>query len=345
MSALVGSVPSFSQPTITSTPPLTANEGQTYNFEIAVSDPYGKPVVIDTPAMQPLPAWLDWQNPAESSTIQLVAGPTELSSISALAFDKTGILYLADTIKNMIFKVDTATGSVDTLAGTGGQGNMGDGGLATAAEIDPTGIAVDTSGNVFVSSATYHVIRRIDAVTNVITSYAGTESTPGDGPDGSASAALLDSPGALFFDAGDTLYFADNGNLKIKKIAPLGNLVHIAGNGNLGTSGDGGAATSAHLGRVGQLVVAPTREIYLPDTSHNVIRIIYPDSISTLSVGTPSPPLQRPSALALDWLGNVYVSDRSNNIIRKTLAGELETIAGIEGQAGSSGVKRGWGIG
>lgn len=135
---------------------------------------------------------------------------------TGLAFDVAGALYFADSGNNRIRKIDTA-GVISTVAGTGVQGFSGDGGLATAAALnEPTGVAVDGAGNLYIADWRNHRIRKVDA-SGVITTFAGT-GAPGNGGDGVATTQALNFPMAVTTDAGGNVYVADTFNHKIRRV-------------------------------------------------------------------------------------------------------------------------------
>ena len=159
-----------------------------------------------------------------------------------------GHLFIADTGNNVIREVDLNTGTITTFAGSynAGPGYSGDGGPATAAQLSgPTGIAVDSSGDLFIADSDNEVIREVSG--GIISTVAGDNALgPGYGGDGGlATAAQLNDPTAVAVDpAGDLLYIADTGNNVIREVSG-GDIATIAGNMSKGPgySGDDGPAT------------------------------------------------------------------------------------------------------
>ena len=178
-----------------------------------------------------------------------------------VAIDPEGNLYIAEYFNNTIRKVTAATGIITTIAGVAvaGTGSYGgDGGPATDAQLDgPEGVALDSHGNVYIADQYNNRIRRVDAITGIITTVAGIGPTSsfrgsfsGDG--GPATAAGISIPVRIAFDKYDNMYIADEENLRIRRVdAGTGIITTYAGNGipsGLGdTIGDGGLATAARL--------------------------------------------------------------------------------------------------
>ena len=192
-----------------------------------------------------------------------------------VALDASGNLYIADTGNNRIRKV--ARGIITTIAGSGAAGYAGgfggDGEPATsAALLLPSGLAVDNSGNVYVSDTNNRRVRKLSS-SGIITTLAGdgTKGSSGDG--GPAEKAELTSPLGLKLDAAGNLYIADGATVRM--VSPSGIITTVAGTGVQGLSGDGGPATSAELGAWG-LAFDGTGNLYVADPSENDVRVLKP---------------------------------------------------------------------
>jgi sugar lactone lactonase YvrE len=268
-----------------------------------------------------------------------LATAAKLNNPTGVALDAAGNFYIADQGNNVIRKVTAATGFISTIAGGGitasGADGWGDGGLATNAILyGPADVAVDSSGNLYIADAFHHLIRVVNAATGVITVVAGGGAAAGSdgvGDGGPATNAQLSDPSGVALDAADNLYIADAGNCLIRKVDMTTGIISvIAGNRNSGYSGDGGSALNASLSSPTGVRVDPAGNIYIADFGNNVIRRVEAASgeIATIAgsgangyAGDGSAPtaaaLANPNGVALDSSGSLYISDYSNNVIRR----------------------------
>ncbi len=263
---------------------------------------------------------------------------TLLNLPSGVAIDASGNLYVADTNNHRIRKVDL-NGIITTVAGNGLSGYSGDGGPATQAELyNPFGIAVDTSGNLYVADSLNHRIRKLDR-NGTISTFAGNGSSGYGGDGGRATEAELSYPWGVIVDPSGTLYISDSSNNRIRKIDPSGMIVTVAGNGASGYSGDGGLAIQARLDEPLGIAVDASGNLYIADSGNGCIRRVDPNGIiTTVAGGGPSdldggPAIQaelwKPSGVAVDGSGNLYIADTGNDRIRKVdPSGIIMTIAG-----------------
>ncbi|QHN03461.1 hypothetical protein FTO74_08835 [Granulicella sp. WH15] len=264
---------------------------------------------------------------------------------SALAYDARGNLYFTETANHDVRCVDTS-GVLTTVAGTGVQGFEGDGGAATSALLDsPAGLAITSSGTLYIADTHNHRIRRVDGVTRAITTYAGTGTASFSGDGSLATAATLNLPTALALDSSGNLFVADTQNHRIRRIdAVSGIITTVAGDG---TQGFAGSSLDSPSG----LAVSSSGDLFLADThNHRILRLDHlTGSITTLAgnglpgfsgdgASAAAATLALPHGLSVDAAGNLYLSDSSNHRIRRVDAstGLITTVAG-DGTQGFTG--------
>ena len=259
-----------------------------------------------------------------------------------LAVDASGNLYIADRQNQRIRKVD-ANGIITTVAGNGNEGDAGDGGQATTAELNNSQhIAVDNAGNIYISDWQNNKIRKV-ATDGIITTIAGTGNYAFSGDGGAATSAELKSPSGIVVDASGNVYFSDRNNYRVRKIDTNGIITTIAGIGGFQPfSGDGGLATDAELYQPSGLTLDSSGNIYIVDSNNQRIRKITTDGIINTIIGTGSTGigaggfngddmpgtdtrLNSPSGVAVDGAGNIYITDYNNQRIRKLAASTLST--------------------
>ena len=267
----------------------------------------------------------------------------QLSGPYGLALDSSGNLYIGSLYNNVVRKV--AGGVITTVVGTGVAGFSGDGGPAASAQLNaPYALAVDSSGNLFISDSGNSRIREVSS--GVIATVAGNGTTGFAGDNGPAIGAQLSAPRGLALDIAGNLYIADSGNNRIREVS-AGVIVTIAGTGVAGFGGDGGAALGAQLNLPCGIAFDSSGKLYIADYYNNRIRQISAGTIATVAgKGTPgfsgdngaatSAQLNNPYALGADPAGNLYIADYGNDRIRKVAAGVITTAAG-SGASGFSG--------
>ncbi len=244
------------------------------------------------------------------------------------AVDSAGNIYIADFNNHRIRKIFAATGTTTTVAGTT-LGFSGDNGPATTAQLNnPSGVAVDGVGNIFITDYDNHRIRKVITPTGVITTVAGT--TAGfSGDNGPARLAQLNRPVRVVLDGVGNLYIADQNNHRIRKvIVATGVITTIAGT-TQGFSGDNGLATAAQLSFPSGLAFDSTGDLYIVDTGNSRIRkVVMTSGVITTVAGTTAgfsgdngPAIQAqlslPADVVFDGVGNLYIADQNNNRIRK----------------------------
>jgi len=200
----------------------------------------------------------------------------ELGGPFNVVFDKIGHLYISNNEDSKVSKIDFFTGEVTIIAGTGISGFSGDGGSASQAQLaNPTGLALDNNGHLFIADSGNERIRQVDLATGVISTIAGNGRT-GSSEDGIfAVNARLSNPLGLAVDIVGDLYFVDRNNNKIRKIdMATGKLYTVAGTGKQGFSGDGSLATEAKLSNPTGLAFNNAGDLFVVDRGNNRIRRI-----------------------------------------------------------------------
>ncbi len=238
--------------------------------------------------------------------------------------------------------------TIRVLAGTDTPGFAGNGVLDEFVQFDtPLGISGDTTGALYIADAGNHRIRNIHDQRDSIVTVAGTGTASFSGDGGAATSATLNAPSDVFVAGGGTLYVADTGNHRIRRITPAGIISTIAGTGAPGFSGDGAAATSAQL-RSPTGVCVSGGVIYIADQGNNRIRAISGSTISTFA-GTASQgdsgdggaataaALWSPTDVFADTAGVLYVADSGNHKIRAIATDSTITTVAGTGASGFSG--------
>ena len=257
------------------------------------------------------------------------ATSARLNYPQGLAVDQSGNVLIADYYNHRIRRVAVGSGVITTVVGNGVGGFSGDGGPATSASLyQPAGVAVDGSGNVFISDTDNHRVRRVAVGSGVITTLAGNGVSGFSGDSGPATSAGLNRPHGLAVDESGNVLIADVYNHRIRRVvAETGVITTLAGNGVGGFSGDGGHATSAGLNRPGGKAVDGSGNVLITDMHNHRIRRVAADFITTLAgngVGgfggdggpATSAGLNYPAGIAVDGSGNALVTDLYNHRIR-----------------------------
>jgi trimeric autotransporter adhesin len=270
-----------------------------------------------------------------------------LASPSGVVIDGAGDVFIADGGNNRIRKV-TPGGVISTVAGNETYGFSGDGGPASAANLnDPRGIAVDDSGNLFIADAANNRIRMVSAG-GIISTVAGSAAGGFAGDAGPALSAKLALPVAVAVDSAGNLFIADRGNKRIRKVSS-GSINTVAG-----ISDDGGPMSSAQLNFPVGIAVDAAGNLFIADSSDFRIRKVTPTGIITTVAGygteccdeirpettATSKQLYYPQAVAVDSGGNLFIADSYNQVVEKvTPDGSIKTIAGdlLNGTAGFAG--------
>jgi trimeric autotransporter adhesin len=248
---------------------------------------------------------------------------------AGVAADAAGNVFVSDQYYSQVFRI-SASGTITTYAGNGQSGFSGDGGPATAAQLNApsvlaldsagnlyiadtsngrvrkvtpdgtittlaasggAGVAVDAAGNVYISQSGFHVIHLVRPDgTNTI--IAGASGKSGSSGDGGkATSALLFTPLGLALDGAGNLYVADSGNYEIRKITPQGNITTVAGSGKIGFAGDNLPATAALMSAPAAVAIDPKGNLYISDSGNFRVRVVSPAGvISTFAGGVSAGP-------------------------------------------------------
>jgi trimeric autotransporter adhesin len=295
----------------------------------------------------------------ETGTITTVAGtgqeprsvPPDGVAATQASFDRptrvavsgSGDLFILDAGARQLRRVDAATGTIMTIAGAFNVfGHGGDGGPAAAATfMTPTGMAVNSHGDIFVADADAQRVRRIDAASGVIATVAGTGVPGFSGDGGPAAAAALSEPGDLAVDAAGHLFVTDDQNNRVRRIDPAGVITTIAG-GGLALPGDGGPAVAARFLQPtgvgvdgdGHLFVASHGRVQRVDAATNAIATVAGTGVmrglpfTGLGWQATAVMLEPPRAVAVDPWGHLYFGDHMPEL------GEHEGIYRVDAETG-----------
>ena len=264
------------------------------------------------------------------------AGAT-LNTPSGVAVDGAGNLFIADSGNNVIREIVAATGIIRTVAGNGTQGNIGDNGPATSAELNgPLGITVDNGGNLYIADTGNNRIRRVDVYSGVITDFAGSaDGVPGySGDNGPQLYAHLNGPNAVAFDLAGNMYIPDSLNNVVREVYATGGIGTFAGGGTSPLQ-YGPSALAAQLSGPSGVMVDAAQNVLIADTQNQAIRKVYAQSgyfTTVVEEGfTPGffdgkkyeQSLYGPSGMARDPNGNIFFADEFNNQIREIQSNKI----------------------
>jgi trimeric autotransporter adhesin len=239
-----------------------------------------------------------------------------------------------------------------TFAGNGTPGYAGDGGPATLSEMDaPVNVAVDNSGNVYITDDYNPVVRIVNAA-GIISTCAGNGTYGYNGDGGPATAAEFGGVSGIVVDNSGNLYISDGGYSVVRKVSASGIVTTIAGTGITGYNGEAGLATGIDLKYPAGLAVDNAGNIYVADNGNNRVCKIEPSGMITTIAGfggytseagytgdggsATDAKLNSPTALAIDATGDIFIADENNNVVRKIdPSGIITTFAGNHSTGGS----------
>ena len=262
--------------------------------------------------------------------------------------DGQGNVYFCVSGQSMVLKI-SSNGVISIFAGNGLARGGGDNGPATGASLGfPQGLAIDSSGNIYITDTNNANVRKVDTH-GIITTVAGGQGGGGFAGDGGpATQALLSIPMAVAVDQSGNLYILDTGNERVRMVNASGMISTIAGTGAVGLAGDGGPATKATFSNPAGMAIDSSGNLYIADNNNGVIRRISNGIINTVAgtgglgyngdnIQATKASLGQPRGVAVDASGNIYIADTVNERIRRVdTNGVITTIAG-NGQAGFSG--------
>ncbi len=275
-------------------------------------------------------------------------GPATAATLNhpeGVAIDASGNVYIIDFKNHCIRKITAGTGIISTITGTGVGGYSGDGGLASAAQLNfPNGITLDAAGNIYISDSGNHRVRKIEANTGIIHTIAGTGLQGYNGDGIPAIAAQVWYPVGLAVDSIGDVYVADQNNHRIRKIdTSTGVISTVAGTGTAGYNGDGIAATTAQLNYPNGVALDVAGNIYLTDGLNQRIREITVSTglINTVAgtgtagyngdgIAAATAQLNFPDGVTVDAAGNIYTGEEFSYRVRKIDVNTaiINTIAG-----------------
>ena len=282
-----------------------------------------------------------------------LATAASLNHPAGVALDTNGNLFIADAYNCRVRRVDASSGIITTVAGNGEFSFSGDGGPAIAASLWlPIGVRVDTDGNLFIADLYNYRVRRVDASTGIITTFAGSGQSGVSGDGGLATSANI-SPVGVAIESSGNLLIADADSKRVRRVNLSTNIVTtVAGNGEFCFYGDGGPALAASLCAPQGLTADRSGNLLAYDTNNGRIRRINAETgdITTVAgggnpadgLGDDAPATQATfsgSGLAADVRGNMFITDWSNFRVRRVDAatGIITTVAGSGGRGGNSG--------
>jgi sugar lactone lactonase YvrE len=268
------------------------------------------------------------------------AAAAQLSNPIAVAVDSSGNLYIADLSNQRIRKV-SGSGVITTVAGNGEGGFAGDGGPATSAVLaNPAGVAVDSSGNLYLVDFDTGRARKITS-DGIINTLAGNGFGGFSGDGRQATTAELAHPTAIAVDTDGSVYIADSGNHRVRKVTSDGLIRTVAGAAISASFAGDESANSAQFHNPAALAAFSEGDLYVADSlNHRIRRVVADGGIGTIAgPGFPgflgdggfarTAQLATPQGVALDANGNIYVADTGNNRVRKIAAdGLIRTVAG-----------------
>lgn len=316
-----------SSPKSTATPPITGHQPAPVPAEQRAP----VPVTVSAPAIATFAG-----EPGKKGYADGTALHAQFRLPNNVALDQAGNVYVADTANDVIRKI-TPAGVVSTVAGLFHSRGSTDGlGTNTARFWSPFGIALDSTGDIFVADTGNNTIRKVSPA-GVVTTIAGLAGQAGTN-DGDGSLARFRNPWDVAVDDTGDVFVADMSNDTIRKITPAGHVYTFAGQAGMSGNTDGWG-NSARFNNPFGVAVDSSGNVYVSDTANNAIRKISVGRVVTTLAGLPGyagntdgngtdARFWSPQGLAVDGAGNIYVADTGNNAIREiTPMGVVTTLS------------------
>jgi sugar lactone lactonase YvrE len=276
------------------------------------------------------------------------ATAASLYTPDGLTIDGSGVMYITDA-RNSRIRMVNSSGVISTFAGNGNVGYAGDGGQATAAEINyPLELVTDSHNNLYIADRYNNCIRMVNT-NGIITTIAGNGMAGFNGDGGQATAAELDEVAGVGLDAIGNIYICEHGNNRLRKVNTSGIISTFAGTGAAGFSGDGGPATAADLNVPNQMTVDANGNVYFSDASNERVRMVNTLGIISTVAGNgvaastgdggqaTAAEINNPASLIVDRYGDLYIGEYLGNRIRVVNGSGVISTLGGTGVAGFSG--------
>jgi sugar lactone lactonase YvrE len=267
-----------------------------------------------------------------SSGFATLVGGDRWFTPGGVAFDSAGTLYFSDTARGRIARVSSVSEPVNVVGGNAVGNYWGDGGNATNAGLSvPLGVAVDLSGNLYISDTGNSRVRKVTPE-GIISTVAGTAVSGYSGDGGPASNAQLRGPAGLALDSSGNLYIADYLDNRVRKVSPGGIISTVAGKGDSNVPiGDGGPAIKAALAGPLGVTVDASGNLYIADTYFGLVRKVSPDGMITSIAGrnfytNGLSDIGFPTDLASDLSGNIVAATMASGVRKIAPNGSVTTI-------------------
>lgn len=272
-----------------------------------------------------------------------------LSQPNQITTDRLDNIYIAESGNHVVTRIDK-NGIFSLVAGSYQSGYSGDGGMAVKARFyNPTDVAFDKFGNMFIADGGNNCIRKVNQM-GIISTIAGTGKKGPLGDGGPATKATFEFPIALTFDLSGNLLVVERSGNRVRKITAAGVITTLTGTGVPGFSGDGGPASIAQINDPTDIAVDSKNNVYIADNANHRIRRIDPQGKITTFAGTGfagysddgtkarACRMYYPYGIFIDSKDNVYYTDNENALLRKIdKEGTVTTLVGVPGKKGYSG--------